>query len=87
MSHYEFSTIRSNRKTIAVEISHRGILVRAPRRMSDTEIASFLKEKEAWIERDNVWNRGAIEDGIVLLGDNPEVATDGNIGSTHKPEN
>ena len=51
MNHYEFSTIRSNRKTIAIEISHKGIIVRAPHKMSDTEIASFLREKEKWIER------------------------------------
>jgi predicted metal-dependent hydrolase len=51
MNHYEFTTIRSNRKTIAIEVSHKGILVRAPQRMPDTEIAAFLQEKEAWIQR------------------------------------
>ena len=43
--------IRSNRKTIAVEISPKGIVVRAPQKMPDEEIAAFLKKKEKWIER------------------------------------
>ena len=46
-----------------------------------------IKDCHRCIVRDNVWNRGSIEHGMVLLGDNPEVATDGNIGCTHKPEN
>ena len=41
--------IRSNRKTIAVEISHKGIVVRVPQKMSDEEIEAFLKKKEKWI--------------------------------------
>ena len=43
--------IRSNRKTIAIEIGSGGITVRAPYRVSDAEIAAFLKQKEAWIEK------------------------------------
>jgi hypothetical protein len=46
-----------------------------------------IKNCNHCIVRDNVWHRASIEDGIVLLGDNPDVVTDGNIGSTHKPEN
>ena len=38
--------IRSGRKTIAIEISHKGILVRAPQRMPDSEIEAFIKKKE-----------------------------------------
>lgn len=30
----------------------------------------------------NVWNRGCLKDGIVLLGENSEVVTDGNVGGT-----
>ena len=44
-----------------------------------------IKDCKQCIVRDNVWNRGSIEHGIVLLGENSEVATDGNIGCTHKP--
>lgn len=45
------TTIRSSRKTIAIEISHRGIIIRAPQIMSDEEIDAFIKKKEKWIER------------------------------------
>lgn len=42
--------IRSNRKTIAIEIKPDAtIRVRAPYFMKDTEIRRFLKEKEHWI--------------------------------------
>lgn len=43
--------IHSNRKTLSLEITPDGLLVRAPRRMSDREIASFLNKKRAWIEK------------------------------------
>jgi hypothetical protein len=46
-----------------------------------------IKDCNHCIVRDNVWHRGSIEDGIVLLGENPDVVTEGNIGSTQKPEN
>lgn len=43
--------IRSNRKTIAIEIKPDGtILIRAPYFMKDAEIYKFVKEKERWIE-------------------------------------
>ena len=43
--------LRSERKTIAVEVSYKGIIVRAPHKMPDEEIVAFLKKKEKWIER------------------------------------
>ena len=46
-----------------------------------------IKDCNHCIVRDNVWHRASIEEGIILLGDNPNVITEGNIGSTHKPEN
>lgn len=43
--------IRSNRKTISIEIKPDGsILIRAPYFMKDAEICQFVKEKECWIE-------------------------------------
>lgn len=43
--------IKSNRKTIAVEIkSDATVIVRVPSRMTDREIYRFLKEKEGWIK-------------------------------------
>lgn len=42
--------IRSNRKTIAIEILlDASVLVRAPFLVKDTEIKRFVKEKETWI--------------------------------------
>lgn len=43
--------VRSNRKTISVEIKNSGIYVRAPLRMSDKEIGRFLEGKKAWIDK------------------------------------
>lgn len=42
--------IRSNRKTVAIEIRPNAtVLVRAPLIMKDAEIRKFIKEKENWI--------------------------------------
>lgn len=42
--------IRSNRKTIAIQIKHDGqVIVRAPLRMSMAVIQQFIAQKEAWI--------------------------------------
>lgn len=44
------SVIRSNRKSISIEIRQDAtILVRAPYQMQNTEINRFIKEKEDWI--------------------------------------
>ena len=43
--------IRSDRRTISIEIRPSGIIVRAPRRMSSEEISTFLTKKKAWIEK------------------------------------
>ena len=43
--------IRSNRKTIAIEIGKKGVIVRAPIRMPDAAIAQFLKQKQDWIQK------------------------------------
>ncbi len=48
----EHSIIRSNRKTISVEITRKAeIIVRVPLRMSKEDIERFLLEKSDWIER------------------------------------
>ena len=44
--------IRSKRKSIAVQIKPDGaIVVRAPKWMKERDIAAFLQEKQAWIEK------------------------------------
>lgn len=46
----EITIIRSMRKTISIEITLEGVIVRAPLQMKDAEIYMFLKEKESWIK-------------------------------------
>ena len=43
--------IRSNRRTMSIEVKADGVLVRAPRRISDREIREVLLKKSAWIEK------------------------------------
>ena len=45
-----YRILRSNRKTLSLEITPAGqVLVRAPRRLSVARIETFLKEKEGWL--------------------------------------
>lgn len=49
---FEYTLIRSKRKTIAVQVdSDCNITVRAPLKMSQREIDGFLKEKKSWLEK------------------------------------
>ena len=43
--------IRSGRKTLALEINADGLVVRAPMRVSDDEIKSFILRHKKWIEK------------------------------------
>ena len=45
----EKTVIRSNRKTISLEIGPNGLIVRAPLRLSDARIEEFLESRDAWI--------------------------------------
>ena len=47
----EYQVIRSARKTVAAEITAQGVLVRAPLRMTDKEIAAFVEKNRDKIER------------------------------------
>ena len=51
MPYSKINVIRSNRKTIAIEINSKGIIVRAPFRMKDDEIIAFVEKKKEWIEK------------------------------------
>ncbi|NNM52457.1 MAG: M48 family metallopeptidase [Pseudomonadales bacterium] len=42
--------VRSSRKTLSIEIQQGQVKVRAPRRMSWREVATFLMSRRAWIE-------------------------------------
>lgn len=47
-----YTTVRSNRKTIGISLSlNYGLKVSAPRKVSDKQIKEVLKEKAAWIEK------------------------------------
>lgn len=44
--------IRSNRRTVSLEITTTGeVLVRVPRRMSEAEIRAFVELKASWLEK------------------------------------
>ena len=48
----EYQTIRSNRKTIAIEITPNGdVIVRCPRRMAAEAVHAFVCSKQSWIQR------------------------------------
>lgn len=48
----KYELIRSNRKTIAIEIKGDGrVVVRAPLRISKVAILAFVEKKSAWIEK------------------------------------
>ena len=52
MGREDFEIIRSNRRTISLEITPAGqVLVRAPRRMSEAEIRAFVESKSTWIAK------------------------------------
>jgi len=43
--------LRSKRKTLSLELKDDGLLVRAPKRMSNREIQAFILSKKVWIEK------------------------------------
>ena len=52
MGREDVKIIRSNRRTISLEISSAGqVLVRAPRRMSEADIRAFVESKSSWVAK------------------------------------
>ena len=52
MNEWKVTVIRSDRKTMSLEIKPDGsLVVRAPRRLPEREIQRFLREKSPWIEK------------------------------------
>jgi predicted metal-dependent hydrolase len=48
----QYTLVRSSRRTLAIQIHpERGVLIRAPRLVSERRIEKFLKEKEAWVKK------------------------------------
>ena len=52
MGREDFEIIRSNRRTISLEITPAGkVLLRAPRRMPETDIRAFVESKSSWLTK------------------------------------
>ena len=47
----EYQVVRSSRKTVAAQITAEGVVVRAPLRMTDKEIAAFVEKNRDKIEK------------------------------------
>lgn len=47
----EYKVVRSARRTLALEVNERGILVRAPRFASNAQIERFVRTNADWIDR------------------------------------
>ena len=52
MENFDYTVIRSSRKTLSLQIKPDGtVVVRAPMRLPEREIRCFLREKSGWIEK------------------------------------
>ena len=47
----KISIIRSSRKTLSIQLKNGEIIARAPLRMKDKDIYSFIESKKSWIEK------------------------------------
>ena len=63
--------IRSSRKTLALEINADGLVVRAPKHVSDAEIKFYIQKHRNWIEKNlkKAQERQTAEENIVPLTD------------------
>lgn len=51
LSNIKVLIIRSNRKTLSLQLKAGEIIVRAPQRMKDEEVYEFIESKKSWIEK------------------------------------
>ena len=61
----KISIIRSNRKTLSIQLKPGEIIARAPLRMKDKDIYSFIESKKSWIEK----NLAKIEEREKVVSD------------------
>ena len=47
----KISIIRSSRKTLSIQLKNGEIIARAPLRMKDKDIYSFIESKKSWVEK------------------------------------
>ncbi|MCD7868593.1 MAG: M48 family metallopeptidase [Clostridiales bacterium] len=45
-----YRVIRSNRKSIAIQVTREGVIVRAPRQMSDAAVRRYVTEHQEWVQ-------------------------------------
>ena len=57
----EFTLIRSNRKTVALQITPEGLVVRAPYFVSHAELQRVVESRRAWVEKHLAKARQAAE--------------------------
>ena len=70
MTDLSYQILRSDRKTIAIQIKPNGtVWVRCPRRMGAAQIEGFVRQKRAWIEKQLA----------KLPGDKPAGLTEGEL--------
>ena len=69
MKDLEYKLIRSRRKTISMEVNRDGILVRAPLRMTDSQISNFVFQHRNWAEK----RLSELEEKNRRLADIPEL--------------
>lgn len=48
---FEYKLIRSQRKTLGMEIGRNGLIIRAPMKASEADIRSFIQRHSSWIEK------------------------------------
>ena len=56
----KITIIRSNRKTLSIQLKSGEIIARAPLRMKDKEIYSFIEEKRSWIYFTGMLHKGLL---------------------------
>jgi predicted metal-dependent hydrolase len=68
----KISIIRSNRKTLSIQLKNGEIIASAPLRMKDKEIYKFIDSKKLWIEK----NLAKIEEREKAVGDTEPFTTE-----------
>ena len=72
IENFHTTILRSKRKTLSLELKDDGLLVRAPKRMSNWEIQAFILSKKDWIEK----HQKIIEERRELLKQYPPYTED-----------
>ena len=66
------NVIKSNRKTISIQLKSTEIIMRVPNRLSQKEIMTFLNEKSVWIDK----HQKLIADREKKLGELPKFTAE-----------